>query len=158
MSVNQTSLFETESAERHAFAFRIALAAALGFTFGEVQGWHFPFLPALLAVQLLSAQRSLDFKKAVGFVVLMTLGCVFSLLIALIFIDRPLTFIFIMGLLIFLEFLALAHGKAAAGIFLITTTFVPMIAIGSFDLAYALVHNLIVGSILALLLTFLTHA
>jgi hypothetical protein len=149
---------EAENSERHAFAFRIAIAASIGFTLGELLGWDFPFLPSLLAVQLLSAQRSLNLKQAFGFVVLMTAGCIFSLLISVVFIDRPLNFIIIMGLVIFLEFLALARGKAAAGIFLITTAFVPMMALSSFDLAYALVHNLIVGSILALLLTFLLHA
>src|SRR5262245_12276077 len=103
MSVNQSSLSDTESAERHAFAFRIAIAASLGLTIGELLGWHFPFLPSLLAVQLLSAQRSLDIKKAIAFVVLMSAGCVLSLLIAFMFVDRPLNFIIIMGLAIFLE-------------------------------------------------------
>ena len=158
MSVNQSSLSETESAERHAFAFRIAFAASIGFTLGYQLGWDFPFLPSLFAVQLLSARRSLDLKQAFGFVALMAVGCVVSLMIALIFVDRPLNFIIIMGLVIFLEFLALARGQAAAGIFLITTSFVPMMALSSLDLAYALVHDLIVGSILALLLTFLAHA
>ena len=158
MSVNQSSLSETESAERHAFAFRIAFAASIGFTLGYQLGWDFPFLPSLFAVQLLSARRSLDLKQAFGFVALMAVGCVFSLMIALIFVDRPLNFIIIMELVIFLEFLALARGQAAAGIFLITTSFVPMMALSSLDLAYALVHDLIVGSILALLLTFLAHA
>ena len=158
MSVNQSSLSETESAERHTFAFRIAFAASIGFTLGYQLGWDFPFLPSLFAVQLLSARRSLDLKQAFGFVALMAVGCVFSLMISLIFVDRPLNFIIIMGLVIFLEFLALARGQAAAGIFLITTSFVPMMALSSLDLAYALVHDLIVGSILALLLTFLAHA
>ena len=155
MSVN---LSETASAERHTFAFRIAFAASIGFTLGYQLGWDFPFLPSLFAVQLLSARRSLDLKQAFGFVALMAVGCVVSLMIALIFVDRPLNFIIIMGLVIFLEFLALARGQAAAGIFLITTSFVPMMALSSLDLAYALVHDLIVGSILALLLTFLAHA
>jgi hypothetical protein len=66
--------------------------------------------------------------------------------------------VLIIGLLIFLEFLALARGQAAAAIFLITTSFVPLMAISSLELAYALVHDLIVGSILALLLIFLVNA
>ena len=74
------------------------------------------------------------------------------------FSDRPLNLVIIIGLLLFLEFLALARGQAAASIFLITTSFVPLMAISSLDLAYALVHDLIVGSILALLLIFLVHA
>ncbi len=60
--------------------------------------------------------------------------------------------------MIFVEFLALARGKAAAAISLMTTSFVPLMAVSSLDLAYALVHDLIVGSILALLLIFLVHA
>ena len=139
-------------------AFRIAIAAAAGFTIGHLLGWDFPFLPPLIAVQLLSARRSLDLKLAVGFVLLMAVGCTVSLFVALVFADRPLSLILMIGLMIFLEFLALARGKAAAGIFLMTTSFVPLMAVSSLDLAYALVHDLIVGSILALLLIFLVHA
>jgi hypothetical protein len=139
-------------------AFRIAVAAAGGFTLGHLLGWDFPFLPSLIAVQLLSAGPALDFKRAIGFVVLMALGCSLSLFISLAFADKPLTLIVVVGLLIFLEFLAVARGKAAAGIFLITTSFVPLMAVSSIDLAYGLVHDLVLGSILALLLVFLVHA
>jgi hypothetical protein len=158
MSVSHTSLAEGQSAEQHGFAFRISLAAAIGFTLGHLLGWDFPFLPSLLAVQLLSARRSLSLKHALGFVALMAVGCIFSLLISLIFIDRPFDFVLIFALVTFLEFLALARGKAAAGILLITSSFVPLMALSSLELAYALVHDLIVGSIIAVLLTFLVHA
>ena len=144
--------------ERHAMAFRIAVAAAGGFTLGHLLGWDFPFLPSLIAVQLLSASPALDLKRAIGFVVLMALGCGVSLFISLAFADRPLTLIVVVSLLIFLEFLAVARGRAAAGIFLITTSFVPLMAVSSIDLAYGLVHDLVLGSILALLLVFLVHA
>ena len=147
-----------ETDDRHALAFRIAIAASTGFTLGYLLGWDFPFLPPLIAVQLLSARRSLDFKHAIGFVLLMAVGCTVSLFVALLFADRPLSLILMVGLMIFLEFLALARGKAAAGIFIMTTSFVPLMAVSSLDLAYALVHDLIVGSILALLLIFLVHA
>jgi hypothetical protein len=147
-----------DTGERHALAFRIAIAASMGFTLGELMGWDFPFLPSLIAVQLLSARRSLDLKHALGFVVLMAVGCSISLFVALIFADRPLSLILMVGLMIFVEFLALARGKAAAGIFIMTTSFVPLMAVSSLDLAYALVHDLIVGSVLALLLIFLVHA
>jgi DUF2955 family protein len=157
MSADTTAHAE-ETDERHALAFRIAIAAAAGFTLGHLLGWDFPFLPSLIAVQLLSARRSLDFKHAIGFVLLMAVGCTVSLFVALIFADRPLSLVLMIGLMIFLEFLALARGKAAAAIFLMTTSFVPLMAVSSLDLAYALVHDLIVGSILALLLIFLVHA
>jgi Protein of unknown function (DUF2955) len=142
----------------HALAFRIALAAAAGFTLGHLLGWDFPFLPSLIAVQLLSSSASLDLKRAFGFVVLMAIGCSVSLLISLIFAERPAALVLAIGMLIFLEFWALARGQAAAAIFLITTSFVPLMAISSLDLAYALVHDLVVGSILALLLIFLVNA
>ncbi len=142
----------------HALAFRIAIAASLGFTLGHLLGWDFPFLPSLIAVQLLSARRTLDLKHALGFVVLMAVGCTVSLFVALMFAGRPASLILVVGLMIFLEFSALARGKAAAGIFIMTTSFVPLMAVSSLDLAYALVHDLIVGSILALLLIFLVHA
>lgn len=138
--------------------FRIAVVAAGGFTLGHLLGWDFPFLPSLIAVQLLSAGPVLDLKRAIGFVVLMALGCGISLFISLGFADKPLTLIVVVGLLIFLEFLALARGQAAAGIFLMTTSFVPLMAISSMDLAYLLVHDLVLGSVLALLLLFLVRA
>jgi Protein of unknown function (DUF2955) len=144
--------------EQHALAFRIAIAASAGFTLGHLLGWDFPFLPSLIAIQLLSARRTLDLKHAMGFVVLMAVGCIVSLFVALMFADRPLSLILLVGLMIFLEFFALARGQAAAAIFLMTTSFVPLMAVSSLDLAYALVHDLIVGSILALLLIFLVHA
>jgi uncharacterized membrane protein YgaE (UPF0421/DUF939 family) len=147
-----------DTGERYSLAFRIAIAASVGFALGELLGWDFPFLPSLIAVQLLSARRSLDLKRALGFVLLMAVGCIISLFVSLIFADRPLSLILIVGLMIFIEFLALARGQAAAGIFLMTTSFVPLMAVSSLDLAYALVHDLIVGSILALLLIFLILA
>jgi hypothetical protein len=66
--------------------------------------------------------------------------------------------VLVIGLLIFLEFWAFSSGKAAAVIFLITTSFVPLMAISSLELAYGLVHDLVVGSILALLLIFIVNA
>jgi Protein of unknown function (DUF2955) len=144
--------------ERHALAFRIAFVAAGGLTLGELLGWDFPFLPALLAVQLVATGGSVDVKRALGFVLLMAVGCSVSLFVSLAFADKPGTLVFIVGLLIFLEFLALARGKAAATVFLITTSFVPLMALSSLELAYALVHDLVVGSVLALLLIFLVNA
>jgi len=46
--------------ESHAATFRIAFAAAMGLTLGELLGWDFPFLPAMLAVQLLSGREPLE--------------------------------------------------------------------------------------------------
>jgi len=97
-------------------------------------------------------------RLAVGATLLMAAGCAISLFVSLFFADRPLSLILIVSLMIFLEFLALARGKAAAGIFLMTTSFIPLMAVSSVDLAYALVHDLIVGSVLALLLIFLVLA
>jgi hypothetical protein len=141
-------------------AFRIAFAAAVGFTLGHVAGWDFPFLPPLFAVQLLTGNRSLSLQQAFGFVVLMAAGCVFSVLIAQIFVETPLVLIPILALLIFLAFLMLARSQAvpAASAFLITTSIVPLVAVSSIELAYGLVYTLIAGSILAVLLTFLTYA
>jgi hypothetical protein len=144
--------------ERLALAFRLAVAAAAGFTLGYLLGWDFPFLPSLIAVQLLASEVSIDFKRAFGFVLLMAIGCGVSLLVSFVFADRPLNLVIVVGLLIFLEFWALARGKAAAAIFLITTSFVPLMALSSIELANGLVHDLVVGSVLALLLIFLVNA
>lgn len=146
--------------EVHALAFRIAFAAAAGFTLGHVLGWNFPFLPPLFAVQLLTASRSLNLQQALGFVVLMTAGCVFSLLIAEIFVETPLILILALALLIFFAFLMLARGQAVplANILLITVSVVPLVAVSSVDVAYGLVFTLIAGSVLAVLLVFLAYA
>jgi hypothetical protein len=155
--LRDTAVVEANLYERQAMAFRIALAAAGGFTLGHLLGWDFPFLPSLIAVQLLSAEPTLNLGRAIGFVILMALGCGISLFISLAFADKPLTLIIVVSLLLFIEFLALARGKAAAVIFLITTAFVPLMAVSSIDLAYGLVHDLVLGSVLALLLVFFVH-
>ena len=146
--------------EAHRLAFRIAFAAAVGFTLGYVLGWDFPFLPPLFAVQLLTASRSLNLKQAVGFAVLMVAGCVFSVLIAQIFVQTPFVLILVLSLLNFLAFLMLARGRAVpvANILLITVPVVPLVAVTDIKLAYGLVFTLIAGSILAVLLVFLAYA
>jgi Protein of unknown function (DUF2955) len=146
--------------EAHALAFRIAFATAIGFTLGQVLGWDFPFLPALFAAQLLTGSRSLNLMQAVGFAILMTAGCIFSVLIAQIFVATPLVLLLVLALLIFLAFLLLARGQAVpmASILLITTSVVPLVAVSSLELAYGLVHSLIAGSILAALLVLLAYA
>jgi hypothetical protein len=146
--------------EAHAFAFRVAFAAAAGLTLGYVLGWDFPFLPPLFAVQLLTGSRSLSLKQALGFVVLMTAGCVFSVLVAQAFVQTPFVLILVIGLVIFLAFLMLARGQAVpvANVLLITTAIVPLMSVTSIELAYGLVYTLIAGSILAVVLVFLAYA
>jgi hypothetical protein len=149
-----------EAGEAHALAFRIAFAAAVGLTLGEVLGWDFPFLPAMLAVQLLSGRGPLSVKQGVGFVAVMVAACAFAVLLAQILVDRPLVLLLSVFLLIFLEFLLLARGQAVgvAAIFLITTAVVPLLAIESMSVAYGLIHSLIAGGALAVLLAFAAHA
>ena len=146
--------------EAHGLAFRVAFAAAAGLTLGCVLGWDFPFLPPLFAVQLLTGSKSLSLKQALGFVVLMVAGCVFSVLVAQAFVQTPAILILAIGLLIFLAFLMLARGQAVpvANILLITTAIVPLVSVSSIELAYGLVYTLIAGSILAVLLVFLAYA
>ena len=69
-----------DARESHALAFRIAFAAAVGLTLGEVLGWDFPFLPAMLAVQLLSGRGPISVKQGVGFVAVMMAACAFAVL------------------------------------------------------------------------------
>ena len=149
-----------EAGEAHALAFRIAFAISVGFTLGLVLGWDFPFLPSLFAVQLLTGSKSLNLKQAFAFVVLMTAGCVFSVLIAQIFVETPLVLVLVLALLIFLAFLMLARGRAVpvANILLITVPVVPLVAVSTIELAYGLVYTLIAGSVLAVLLVFLAYA
>jgi hypothetical protein len=144
-----------------ATVFRIAFAAAGGLTLGEALGWDFPFLPAMLAVQLLAAGRGpISVKQGIGFVAVMILACAFATLIAQLFVDSPLALVLAISLLVFLEFLLIARGQAVAiaNIFLIATAVVPLLAIESPDLAYGLVYTLIAGSVLAVVLAFAAHA
>jgi hypothetical protein len=149
-----------EAGDAHAAAFRIAFAAALGLTLGEILGWDFPFLPAMLAVQLLSAREPLSVKKAVVFIAAMVVACVFAVLVAQIFADSPLVLVLAVSLVTFLAFLLLARGQAmgVAAIFLITTAVVPLLAVESASVAYGFVYSLIAGAVLAVLLTFAAHA
>src|SRR3990170_2259620 len=139
-----------EAGEAHALAFRIAFAAAVGLTLGEVLGWDFPFLPAMLAVQLLAGRGPIRVKQGLGFVAVMVAACAFAVLVAQIFVDSPLVLLLAVSLLIFLEFLLLARGQAVgvAAIFLITTAIVPLLAIESMSVAYGFIHSLIAGSVL----------
>lgn len=160
MSVSAATEPDENVSEGHAFAFRIAFAASVGFTLGQVLGWDFPFVPALFAVQLLTASKSLNLRQALGFVVLMVAGCLLSVLIAQVFLDTPLVLILVIALLIFYAFLMLAKGQAVpvANVLLITVSVVPLVAVTSIELAYGLVYTLIAGSILAVLLVFLAYA
>ncbi|MGH6803386.1 MAG: DUF2955 domain-containing protein [Methyloceanibacter sp.] len=149
-----------EAGEAHALAFRIAFAAAVGLTLGEVLGWDFPFLPAMLAVQLLSGREPISVKQGLGFVAVMVAACAFAVLVAQIFVDSPLVLLLVVSLVTFLAFLLLARGQAmgVAAIFLITTAVVPLLAMESMSVAYGFIHSLIAGSALAVLLTFAAHA
>ena len=146
--------------ESHATAFRIAFAAAMGLTLGELLGWDFPFLPAMLAVQLLSGREPLDVKKGVAFVGVMVAACAFAVLLSQIFVDSPLVLVLGVSLVTFLAFLLLARGQATgvAAMFLITTAVVPLLAIESVSVAYGFIYSLIAGSALAVLLTFAAQA
>jgi hypothetical protein len=152
---------EAESArESHALAFRIALAAAFGLTLGEVLGWDFPFLPAMLAVQLLSGRDSLSVKKGVAVIAVMAVACAFAVLVSQIFVDSPFVLLLAVSLVMFLAFLLLARGQAAgvAGMFLITTAVVPLLAIESVSVAQGFIYSVLAGSALAVLLTFAAQA
>jgi len=149
-----------EAGEAHGLAFRIAFAAAVGLTLGEVLGWDFPFLPAMLAVQLLSGRGPLGVKQGLAFVAVMVVACAFAVLLAQIFVDSPLVLLLAVSLVTFLAFHLLARGQAVgvAATFLITTAVVPLLAIESMSVAYGFIHSLIAGSVLAVLLSFAAHA
>jgi Protein of unknown function (DUF2955)/Fusaric acid resistance protein-like len=162
MSVSATTeLVEADDArESHALASRIAFAAAVGLTLGEVLGWDFPFLPAMLAVQLLSGRGPVSVKQGVGFVVVMLAASAFAVLVSQIFVDSPLVLLLTVSLVTFLAFLFLARGQAigVAGTFLITTAVVPLLATESMSVAYGFIHSLVAGSVLAVLLAFAAQA
>src|SRR4029078_8429690 len=141
MHVSSASPAEADIArESHSLAFRIAFAAAAGITLGEVLGWDFPFLPAMLAVQLLSGRGPISVKQGVGFVAVMVAACIFAVFLAQLLVDRPLVCLRALSLLICLEFRLLPRDQAVgvAAIFLITTASVPLLAIESMSVAYGL--------------------
>ena len=149
-----------DARENHALTFRIAFAAAVGLTLGELLGWDFPFLPAMLAVQLLSARGPISVKQGLGFVAVIVAACAFAILVAQIFVDTPVVLLLTVSLVTFIAFLSLARGRAiaVAGTFLITTSVVPLLASESMSVAYGFIHSLIAGSALAVLLAFAAHA
>ena len=132
----------------------------MGLTLGEAFGWDFPFLPAMLAVQLLSGRKLLSVKQGIAFVAVMAVACSFAVLLAQTFVDSPLVLLLAVSLVTFLTFLLLARGRAAgvATMFLITTAVVPLLAIESESVAYGFIYSLIAGSALAVLLTFAAQA
>jgi hypothetical protein len=146
--------------ESHALAFRIAFAAAVGLTLGELLGWDFPFLPAMLAFQLLSGRGPLGVKQGLAFVAVMVVACAFAVLVAQIFAHSPLVLLLVVSLVTFLAFLMLARDQAVgvAALFLITTAVVPLLASESASVASGFIQSLIAGSALAVLLTFAAHA
>jgi len=149
-----------DARECHALAFRIAFAAAVGLTLGELLGWDFPFLPAMLAVQLLSGRGPISVKQGLAFVAVMVVACTFGVLVAQVFVDSPLVLLLVISLVTFVAFLSLARGQAVgvAGSFLITTAVLPLLASESMSVAYGFIHSLIAGSALAVLLAFTAHA
>jgi len=90
----------------------------------------------------------------------MVVACVFAVLISQMFDRSPLVLLLVVSLLVFLEFLLLARGRAVgvAATFLITTAVVPLLAIESVSVAHGFIYSLIAGSVLAVLLTFAAHA
>ena len=149
-----------DARESHALVFRIASAAAMGLTLGELLGWDFPFLPAMLAVQLLSGRGPLSVKQGLAFVAVIMAACVFAVLLAQIFVDRPFVLLLTVSLVTFLAFQSLARGQAVgvAAAFLITTAVVPLLASESMSVAHGFIYSLIAGSALAVLLAFAAHA
>src|SRR6185437_10116293 len=160
MSAEAATLETEQAGEVHALAFRIAFAAAVGLTLGELLGWDFPFLPAMLAVQLLSGRGPLGVKQGLAFVAVMVVACAFAVLVAQIFAHSPLVLLLVISLVTFLTFLMLARAQAAgaAALFLITTAVVPLLASESASVAYGFIQSLIAGSALAVLLTFAAQA
>jgi Protein of unknown function (DUF2955) len=162
MSANATTAATQaeEASEAHNFAFRIAFAAATGLTLGEILGWDFPFLPAMLAVQLLTGLGPISVKQGIGLVGTMAAACAFTAILGQILIDSTLILVLTVSLLVFLEFLLIARGQAVgiATIFLMNTAIVPLLGTESMSLANELIFSLIAGTLLAVLLAFAAHA
>ena len=132
----------------------------MGLTLGELLGWDFPFLPAMLAVQLLSGRGPISVKQGLAFVAVMVVACAFAVLVAQIFVHSPLVLLLVVSLVTFLAFLLLARGQAVGVAAVVPHHHSRRSATcrESMSVAHGFVHSLIAGSALAVLLTFAAHA
>lgn len=141
-------------------ALRIGFGVALGFVLGELFGTPLFFLPPLLAVQFLASMpQPPTLRQGVGVVVLIALLSGLTLLLSSTFADRPLVFLMLVGLLLFLGFLLDTAGKTMPATSLLTlSAMIPLAAVQSMSAAATLAAALVGAHAIALMTTWIAFA
>ena len=141
-------------------ALRIAFGVALGFVLGELFGTPLFFLPPLLAVQFLASMpQPPTLRQGFGLVVLIALLSGLTLLLSGAFAGRPLVFVMLVGLLLFLGFLLDTAGKTMPATFLLTlAAIIPLAATQSLSTAALLAGALVGAHAVAVLTTWIAFA
>jgi hypothetical protein len=111
---------DPEQATRLHFILRFSVAATAGFVISEAFGWYPTFLPAVLAGALLAnLPTHLSPKMAIGLTLLMAVISNMAFLLSTLFQQVPHILVGLIGLILFLGFAALAHGKGKLPVLLL---------------------------------------
>ncbi len=134
-------------------ALRTAFGAVIGFLLAGAFHITLFFLPALLAVQLLSLMvRPPALAQGIALVFLMGVLAWITLLIAGAFSGQPVVYLLMVGLLVFFGFLLDSAGKAIpATLMLILGSTLPLVVAQSADAAAGIAGALIGATVIALL-------
>ena len=134
-------------------ALRIAFGAVIGFLLAGAFQITLFFLPALLAVQLLSLMvRPPVLAEAIALVFLMAVLAWVTLLVAGVFSGQPVVYLLMVGLLVFFGFLLDSAGKAIPATLMLTLgSTIPLVVAQSADAAAGIAGALIGATVIALL-------
>ena len=134
-------------------ALRIAFGAVIGFLLAGAFQITLFFLPALLAVQLLSLMvRPPTLAEAIVLVFLMAVLAWVTLLVAGVFSGQPVVYLLMVGLLVFFGFLLDSAGKAIPATLMLTLgSTIPLVVAQSADAAVGIAGALIGATVIALL-------
>ena len=140
---------------------RIALAVAVGFSWGVFSGAIIPFLGPLFAAQfLISSSRPLPLKAALAMTALIVVAGAFCNSISVLTGHMPPVLLLLLGLIYFICFFLQANGKGGGAIFLVLVVgvMVPLLTILNRDLGNSILSILVQGVVSGLLLMWVAHA
>ena len=140
---------------------RIALAVAVGFSWGVFSGAIIPFLGPLFAAQfLISSSRPLPLKAALAMTALIVVAGAFLQFISVLTGHMPPVLLLLLGLIYFICFFLQANGKGGGAIFLVLVVgvMVPLLTILNRDLGDSILSILVQGVVSGLLLMWMAHA
>jgi hypothetical protein len=147
--------------ERRQLVLRLVFVATFGFTVGTACDQALPFLAPLFAVQMIVSSRTpLRLVQGLAFPILVAAASGIALRVAQFLIDRPVPFVLVVGVVMFLAFLldAQRRGGPFPLLLLVTTVALPVFANQSVELAQGLELILFIASLEAVLLAWMAHA